>query len=115
MSLENELREALRRVRAPEGFAERVRTVILSRADDEGSQPRRSFPFASLRVWMTAHRWRAVAATLLLGAIIGGWGAHETMRRREGERAREQVLLALRIAGTQVARAQHEARDHMAR
>ena len=102
MSLENELREALRRVRAPEGFAERVRTVILSRADDEGSQPRRTW-------------WRAVAATLLLGAIVGGWGAHETMQRREGERAREQVLLALRIAGTQVARAQHEARDHMAR
>ena len=111
MSLENDLRQALRRVPAPEGFAERVRTVILSRADDEGSQPRRSF--APLR--MTAQWWRAVAATLLLGAILGGWGAHETMRRREGERAREQVLLALRIAGTHVARAQHEARDHMAR
>ena|SRR5438067_1081895 len=101
MSLENDLRQALRRVPAPEGFAERVRTVILNRAD-EGSQPRRTW-------------WRAVAATLLLGAIVGGWGAHETMQRREGECAREQVLLALRIAGTQVSRAQHEARDHMAR
>ena len=59
-------------------------------------------------------RWRAIAATLLLGAILGGWGARQTMRRREGERAKEQVLLALRIAGTQVARAQREARDHMA-
>jgi hypothetical protein len=111
MSLENDLREAMRRVPAPEGFAERVRAVILSRADDEGSQPRRSF--ASLR--MTGQWWRAAAATFLLAAILGGWGAHETIRRREGERAREQVLLALRIAGTHVARAQAEAREHMAR
>lgn len=99
MSLENELRQALRRVPAPEGFADRVLARI-GRPDFS--------PAAS--PW-----WRAVAATLLLGAILGGWGAHETMRRREGERAREQVLLALRIAGTHVARAQHEARDHMAR
>ena len=98
MSLENDLREAMRRVPAPEGFAERV----LARVKD----PQRE----SRPVW-----WRAAAATFLLAAILGGWGAHETMRRREGERAREQVLLALRIAGTQVARAQAEARQHMAR
>ena len=95
--LDNDLRQAMRRVPAPEGFAERV----LARVNEPRREPR--------PVW-----WRAVAATLLLGAILGGWGAHE-MRRREGERAREQVLLALRIAGTHVARAQHEARDHMAR
>ena len=111
MSFENDLRQAMRRVPAPEGFGQRVRTVILSRADDEGSQPRRSF--AALR--MTAHRWRAVAATLLLGTILGSWGVHETFERRRGERARQQVLLALRIAGTQVARAQRAAQDHMAR
>ena len=98
MSLENELRQALRRVPAPEGFAERV----LARVGEPHREPRPAW-------------WRAVAATLLLGAILGGWGAHQTMQRREGERAREQVLLALRIAGTHVARAQHEARDHMAR
>src|SRR5436309_425423 len=105
MSLENDLRQAMRRVPAPQGFAERLRTVILSRpatalgtGGDKGSQPRRSFPFRfaalSVRVRMTAQRWRAVAATLLLGAIVGGWGAHEAIeRRREGQRAREQVLL----------------------
>ena len=109
MSLEDDLKRALRRVPAPEGFAERVRTVILSRADDEGSQPQRSF--ATLR--MTGQWWRAIAATLLLGAILGGYGVRETVRRREGERAKEQVLLALRITGTQLARAQREARDHM--
>ncbi len=105
MSLENDLRQALRRVPAPEGFAERV----LARVGRPGFSPA-----AGLKSGLP--RWRAaVAATLLLGAILGGWGVHETRQRREGERAREQVLLALRIAGTQVARAQHEARDHMAR
>ena len=98
MSLENELRQALRRVPAPEGFAERV----MARLNEPRREPR--------PVW-----WRAIAATLLLGAIIGSWGVHETLERRRGERARDQVLLALRIAGTHVARAQHEARDHMAR
>ena len=97
MSLEDDLKRAMRRVPAPEGFAERV----LSRVHEPRREPRRSW-------------WRAVAATLLLGSILAGWGVRETVRRREGERAKEQVLLALRITGAQLARAQREARDHMA-
>jgi hypothetical protein len=96
MSLENDLKRALRRVPAPEGFAERV----MARVHEPRREPRPSW-------------WRAIAATLLLGAVLGGWGVRETVRRREGERAKEQVLLALRITGTQLARAQREARDHM--
>ena len=92
MNLDNDLRQAMRRVPAPEGFAERVMARL--------NEPRRDSHPA---------RWRAIAATLLLGAIIGGWGVHETLERRRGERARDQVLLALRIAGTQVARAQRAA------
>src|SRR5690349_19305710 len=98
MSFENDLRQAMRRVPAPEGFAERV----MARVDEPRREPRPA-------------RWRAVAATLLLGAILGSWGVHETIERRRGERAREQVLLALRIAGTQVARAQRAAHQAMAR
>jgi hypothetical protein len=64
---------------------------------------------------MTGYRWRAAAATFLLATILGGWGAHEAIERRQGERARQQVLLALRITGTKVAHAQHEVQDHMAR
>ena len=97
MSLEDELKRAMRRVPAPEGFAERV----MARVHEPRREPRPSW-------------WRAIAATLLLGAILGGWGVRETVRRREGERAKEQVLLALRITGAQLARAQREARDHMA-
>ena len=97
MSLENELKDALRRVPAPEGFANRV----LERVRNDERRPARS-------PW-----WRAIAATLLLAAILGGWGAHEMIERRqerEGQRAREQVLLALRITGEKVAHAQRGVR-----
>src|SRR5262245_66323171 len=104
MSLENDLRQAMRRVPAPEGFAERV----LARVEDRRS---RLSGQAGLPV---LHWWRAAVATFLLAAVLGGWGAHETMRRRERERALQQVLVALRIAGTQVARAPRAARDHLA-
>ena len=97
MSLETDLKNALRRVPAPEGLAERVLAGV------RGGQTIASVPGkARLPV---LH----IAATLLLAAILGGWGAHERMeRRREGERARQQVLLALRIAGSKVAHARHE-------
>ena len=111
MNLENDLKQAMRRVPAPEGFADRVRSVILS----EAKNPDGGDPSSSARLRMTPTWWRAVAATLLLGTILGSWGVHETFERRRGERARQQVLLALRIAGTQVARAQRAAQDHMAR
>ena len=98
MSLENDLKDALRRVPAPEGFANRVLERV---RNEERRRPAR---------W---HWWRAVAATFLLAAILGGWGAHEMIERRqerEGQRAREQVLLALRITGEKVAHAQRGVR-----
>jgi hypothetical protein len=90
MNLENDLRRALRRESPPAGFASRVLERI------EKPQPRR---------W-----WRAVAASITLTAILGGWAAHQIHQRREGERAKEQVLLALRIAGEKVRYAQSEVR-----
>lgn len=91
MNLEHELRAALRRKRPAPGLAERV----LARAHEvpERRHARRA-------------PW-AVAASLLLAVTLAGWGAH---RRAEGERAREQVLLAMRIAGSKVAYAQQQVR-----
>ena len=94
MSLENDLRNALRRESPPAGFASRV----LQRIEHEQHAPRRTR-------W-----WRAVAASVTLTAILGGWAAHNIHERREGERAREQVLLALKIAGEKVRYAQQEVR-----
>ena len=43
--------------------------------------------------------------------VAGGWAAHEEMQRREGERARDEVLLALRIAGSKVRTAQEQVHE----
>ncbi|HKO57347.1 MAG TPA: hypothetical protein VJ276_15840 [Thermoanaerobaculia bacterium] len=89
MNLDHELRAALQRKTPAPGLAERV----LARAGEAPRKPRRV-------------QW-AVAASLILTASLAGWTAH---RRAEGERAREQVLLAMRIAGSKVAYAQQQVR-----
>lgn len=97
MNLEDDLRRALRRESPAPGFASRVLQRI-----ERDSTPRRS-----------RTTWRSIAASLTLTAVLGGWAAHTVHERRQadGERAREQVLLALRIAGEKVRYAQHEVRD----
>ncbi|MEO8381997.1 MAG: hypothetical protein ABI779_20205 [Acidobacteriota bacterium] len=98
MNLEDDLRRTLRRESPAPGFAARV----LERIDRaEVAPPVREHP---------GRTWRAVAASLTLTALLGGWGAHAVYERREGERAREQVLLALRLAGQKVRYAQGEVR-----
>lgn len=96
MSLENDLSRALRRESPAPGFASRVMKRI---ENDRAPKPRR---------W-----WRAVAASLTLTALIGGGVAYRDHQRRvrEGEQAKEQVLLALRIAGEKVRYAQAEVRN----
>jgi hypothetical protein len=95
MNIESDLKRALRRERPPEGFASRV----VARLDASQAAPRRA-------PW-----WRAVAAGLVLTAVAGGWAAHEEIRRREGERARDEVMVALRIAGAKVRSAQEHVRE----
>ncbi len=94
-ALGTSLRRALRRESPAPGFASRVMQRI---ERDAAPKPRQ---------W-----WRAVAASLTLTALIGGGIAYEEHVRevREGERAKEQVLLALRIAGEKVRYAQSEVR-----
>ena len=81
---ERDLRETLRQRQPPPGFAENV----LERA-------RRS------EVRTTFGRWLAVAA--LLVAMIGGgalvWQQH---RQAEGEKAKEQLMVGLRITGSKL-------------
>ena len=82
---ERELREHLQVRGAPEGFADRVMGRI---------PPQRP----SRWVWQPAWRWAVVAA--VVAAMVAGGLEREHERRMEGERAREQVLLALRITGS---------------
>ncbi len=75
MNFEQELRNALARKEPAKGFTERV--------------IRRAEPNRRLRQWMPV----AVAASLLCGVF--GVARYEEHRR--GERAKEQLMLALRI------------------
>jgi hypothetical protein len=94
MSLENDLKHALHRQSPAPGFASRVMERI--EREEHHARP----------VW-----WRAVAASLTLTALLGGWAAHTMYEHREEERAKEQLILALRIAGQKVHYAQQEVRE----
>jgi len=85
---EEELRRELGVREAPAGFSDRVMERI-------PAQPRRRAPmvFALRPVWP----W-AAAAMVVLGLAAGGI-EHQREQRIAGERARAQVLLALRITG----------------
>ncbi|HVT98305.1 MAG TPA: hypothetical protein VHE33_12430 [Acidobacteriaceae bacterium] len=85
---EQELRQQLQARPAPEGFADRVMARVPKRPARSGWVGFRT------PVW----QW-AVAALLVLGMVVGGL-ERERQQRIEGERARDQVLLALRIAGS---------------
>jgi hypothetical protein len=96
MNIETDLKHALRRKAPPPGFADRV-IARIEREPQTAPVPRRNVR-------------RPLAAAALLGIIVSAWGAHTIIERRraEGEHAREQVLLAMRIASSKVAQAQHE-------
>ena len=95
MTLENDLKRALRREAPAPGFANRVMEQIAR----QQAPPRRR------PVW-----WRAAAASVTLAAILGGYATHKVAEHRRGERAKEQVLTAMRIAGEKVRYAQQEVR-----
>ena len=94
MNLENDIRRALRRESPAPGFADRVMQKIEAQTNPSPT-----------RNW-----WRAAAASVALVAVLSGWAAREASERRrvEGEKAREQVLIALQIAGAKVRMAQQE-------
>ena len=100
MSIEKDLKDALKRKSAPAGFAETVMKKI--EVEDRRSR-------LSGQPVFHGNRWRAVAAATLLTAVIGGWAAHQVAERREGERAKEEVLLALRITSEKLS----DAREHV--
>jgi ferric-dicitrate binding protein FerR (iron transport regulator) len=85
--LEDELRRALAREEAPEGFAERV---LARRA----------------RVPSGARRWLAAAAIVLAAA-----GAAGAWREHQGYEAKREMMLALRLASAPMHRVQLEVRS----
>lgn len=92
-SFEDELRSALRRKEPPPDFADRVLARL------PGAVPVR-LPVRTRRPWV---RWvAAMAASVLLASGTIGY------RYYQGERAKSQVLLAVRIAATKLNKAQRK-------
>lgn len=95
---ERELRQALERAPAPPGLKRR----ILERRDGQRAARRRR------AVW----RQRLAVAAALLCALAGAWMWRSAEQRREGEQARRQVILALRIASRALQQMQSQLAAH---
>lgn len=102
--LEHDLRQALRPVAPPAGFADRV----IARARSEvAAQPKRArilmFPTTRSRVWIGS----AIAAMLLVG--VAGEQAHERMeQRRKAAEAQKQFETALQVTDRALDHARHQ-------
>ncbi|HEX6179285.1 MAG TPA: hypothetical protein VF057_13065 [Thermoanaerobaculia bacterium] len=92
MNIEHELRSALRRKEPSPDFASRVAAKAKSSAGALAGTHRTP--------------WRAVAAALMMTAVLGGWAYREAATQRKAERAREEVLTALRITSEKLRVAQ---------
>ena len=112
---ENELKNALRRQEAPEGFTERVLARVAQQKSVEAKPAIResllNFLARPMQRWAML-RWAAAAAlcAVLIAGGIGYRHMEELKAQREqaqGEAAKQQLMLALRIAGSklQLARA----------
>ena len=97
--LEDALREALRREDAPEGFALKV----LARVQQQNSAAQE----ARKTSWMSIFsqpllRWAAVGAVTICLVVGGIYYRNLQRQRAEGEAAKQQLMLALRIAGSKL-------------
>jgi hypothetical protein len=100
MDFEDQIREALRRPEVPAGFANRVLARVPEAYPAQAPRP----------VWRRVSVWAAAAVICM--ASVGGWQAERAREERaKGEKAREQVMLALRIAGTKLNHAESRVRQ----
>jgi hypothetical protein len=102
--LEDELRTALRRTEPSEGFAERV----LARAN--GPAPAEPRWWEYLMVLVRPPRLQWVALSLIVSVMIPAVGVYrkERQARAEGERAKEQLVFAVHVAGNKLHRVQQK-------
>jgi hypothetical protein len=89
--VERDLREALRRRDPPSDFADKV-LARTRQSESNRSQP----------IWS----WLAAAAAVVLLIVGGATYIQEQRRQAEGVRAKEQLMVALRITGAKL----HDAR-----
>jgi hypothetical protein len=96
--LEEALRNALRREDAPEGFA--LKVLAHAQQQNAAQEARRTS-------WLSIFsqpplRWAAVAAVTICLVVGSIYYRNIQRQRAEGEAAKQQLMLALRIAGTKL-------------
>jgi hypothetical protein len=103
--LEEELRNALRRKEAPRGFAERLAGRISTQPLQKENQWRKwSFLFRLPKLG-----WAAVGVIACLAVFLGIAQYRSYQKTRaEGELAKSQLMLALKIAGKKLSFAQRK-------
>lgn len=100
--IEEQLKNALRRQDAPPDFTERVLARIVAR--NSSPQVRRD-PWWSI-LTRPLLRWAAITATAT-SLVVGGIHYSNVRRERaKGQAAKQQLMLALRIAGSKLQLAQ---------
>ncbi len=98
---EEELRKALIRRDAPEGFTARV----LAATREQESKRESSAVVSSLLQWFRSVRLVPAVATLAV-ITAGGLAYRQHEREARGEAAKQQLLLAMQIAGSKLHGAQ---------
>ena len=95
---EQQLRQTLERIPAPPGLKRRV----FEHRDAQREVRRRH-----------VMRWRRLAlATAVICMLAGGWFWRGAQQRREGQEARRQVILALRITSRALTQMQSQLASH---
>ncbi len=94
------LREAMRREDPGEDFTERVLAALPPQTETAGWRERLAafFRMPSLRL--------AAAMALIVVMIAGGVSYRNAVERAQGEKAKQQLMLAMRIAGAKLHAAQ---------
>jgi hypothetical protein len=98
-NLEQLLRQGLRPRQTPAGFTARVMARLPGSSPVPALQKERTF-------WMPMMRW--VTAAMLLGVAGGSYWQHQQNQRIAGERARNQLILALRMSAATLNDVQHK-------
>jgi hypothetical protein len=98
--LEDDLKTALRRTEPPEGFANRV----LARANGPAAAEPSWWQYLTVLVRPPRVQW--VALSLIVSVMIPAAGVYrkERQARAEGEKAKEQLVFAMRVTGSKLHR-----------
>jgi hypothetical protein len=116
---DDELKHALRREDPPPGFTDRVMARIAELEKREKSGGKTDWLRRLAEIFQPPQMKWAMAGAMAVLMVVAGFGVHnrrENEKRRiaeiaEGEHAKEQVMLAMRIASAKLNVAQRKIRE----